>query len=79
MEPAWTQFESAYKDKLEIVYVNVDERSTKEFQAYSSLVSGAIPHTVWVTQQNKELSAQTGGMTFDQLKAASDRALANSK
>lgn len=79
MEPAWTQFESAYKDKLEMVYVNVDEKTTKEFQAYSSLVAGAIPHTVWVTQQNKQLSAQTGAMTFDQLKAASDKALANPK
>lgn len=76
MEPAWTQFESTYKEKLEIVTINVDERSTKEFASYGQLVQGGIPHTVWLTQQNKPLSAQTGGLSFDQLKAETEKALA---
>lgn len=76
MAPAWAQFESAYQHKLQIVYINVDERSTKEFQTYSELMPESIPHTAWVTRQNKPVSEKTGVMTFAELKAASDKALA---
>jgi thioredoxin-like negative regulator of GroEL len=76
MDPAWTQFESQYKDKLKLVYVNVDEKTTKEFTQYSKLLGQAIPHTVWLNKQDQPVNEQTGAMSLSELSAASDKALA---
>ena len=37
MEPAWTQFESFYKSKVNLVMINADEDKTPEFKKYKPL------------------------------------------
>lgn len=75
MAPAWTQFESKYKDRMRIVYVNVDQRTLPEFTENSKYMERAIPHTVWISTQGVVLEKQTGALTLEQLSQASDKAL----
>lgn len=75
MAPAWAQFESKYKDRMRIVYVNVDQRDKPEFTENSQYMERAIPHTVWLSSKGQVLEKQTGALTLEQLSQASDKAL----
>jgi hypothetical protein len=75
MAPAWAQFESTYKDRMRIVYVNVDQRDKPEFKENSQYMERAIPHTVWLSSKGQVLEKQTGSLTLEQLSQASDKAL----
>ena len=70
MEPAWIQFESAFKNKVNIVHINVDEKSSPEMKKYGQLLEkagGGIPYTVWLGSKKQELDHQEGGMSAQQL------------
>ena len=75
MAPAWAQFETKYKDRMRIVYVNVDQRTAPEFTENAKYMERAIPHTVWISTKGEVLEKQTGALTLEQLSEASDKAL----
>lgn len=74
MEPAWTQFESAYKSKVNLVLINVDEDKTPEFKKYTPLrgKQQELPATLWVDSKGKVLKTQLNGMTAEQLGKETD-------
>ena len=69
MEPAWTQFESAQQGKVNLVKINVDQKSTPEFKKYEAIISGvqAIPTTLWLDQNGKVIDSKVGGMSAEEL------------
>lgn len=71
MEPAWTQFESTYKSKVNLVMINVDEDKTLEFKKYMKIrgKDQMIPATYWVDNTGKILQSKVGGMSAAQLQA----------
>ncbi len=74
MEPAWTQFESAYKKKINLVMINTDETGTPEYKKYSKMgdtVEG-IPSTFWLDAKGKVLKSKLGGMNAKQLSSETD-------
>ena len=74
MEPAWTQFESAYKKKVNLVMVNVDETTTAEFKKYGKTQQkfDGIPLTLWVDSKGKILKSNVGSMDARQLGSETD-------
>ena len=76
MEPAWTQFESTYKGKVNLVMINVDEDKTAEFKKYMPLrgKDQMIPATYWVDSKGKVLQTKIGGMDAAQLGKETDAA-----
>ncbi|MFN8609095.1 MAG: hypothetical protein U0931_16285 [Vulcanimicrobiota bacterium] len=76
MEPAWTQFESTYKSKVNLIMINVDEDKTAEFKKYMKIrgKDQMIPATYWVDAQGKVLQSKVGGMSATQLGAETDSA-----
>lgn len=75
MAADWAQFESANQKKLEIVYINVDERSSPEFVKYQRFASSSIPYTVWLDRKDRPLADKTGPMTTSELTEISDKLL----
>lgn len=76
MEPAWTQFESTYKGKVNLVMINVDEDKTPEFKKYTPLrgKDQSLPATLWVNSKGKVVQTKLGGMTAEQLGKETDSA-----
>lgn len=76
MEPAWTQFESAYKNKVNLVMINVDEDQTPEFKKYTPLrgKDQSLPATLWVDSKGKVVHTRLGSMTAAQLGQETDAA-----
>jgi hypothetical protein len=74
MEPAWTQFESAYKSKVNLVMINVDEDKSPEFKKYKPMrgKDQMLPATLWVDSKGKVLQTKIGGMDAAQLGAETD-------
>ena len=74
MEPAVEQFEQAYKSKVNLVMINVDDRKSPEMQKYGEFVqkAGGIPYTVWLDAKGKVLGEKVGGMTAQELSSATD-------
>jgi hypothetical protein len=63
MEPAWTQFESTQKSKVNIAFMNVDEKSSPEMMQYGKLLQksgGSIPYTAWLDSKGHVLDQQVG-------------------
>lgn len=75
MAPAWTQFESDYQKKLEIVYINVDQRDSAEFKKYAAYAPQSIPFTLWLNQKDHQLGSQVGSLSQQELSSISDKAL----
>ena len=75
MAPAWTQFESDYQKKLEIVYINVDQRDTPEFKKYAAFAPSSIPFTLWVNHKGTQLDSKVGSLSPQELNSISDKAL----
>lgn len=73
MEPAWAQFESDYQKKIGIVYINVDERDTPEFRAYSQFLGQSIPTTVWLNAQGQPVENRVGVLKREELGSLSDK------
>jgi hypothetical protein len=69
MEPAMAQFESKFKNKVNLVTINVDQDKTAEYKKYGYLAQKAagIPYTVWIDSKRKILSEETGQMDVKQL------------
>lgn len=69
MEPAMAQFESKFKNKVNLVTINVDQDKTPEYKKYGYLAQKAagIPYTVWIDPKRKILSEETGGLSVKQL------------
>jgi hypothetical protein len=64
----FAQFEQAYKQKLKIVEVNVDNRDlTEQYRKYKS--TGYIPETV-IVRQDSVVFQKTGKMSYADLEAA---------
>ncbi len=75
MAADWAQFESTYQKKAEIVYINVDQRTSPEFTKYAPFASQGIPYTLWLDRQNKPLADRTGPLTAAELTETSDKFL----
>ena len=77
MEPELTRFESSYKSKINLVNINVDEKSSLEFQKYGELMkrSKSIPFTLWVDSHGKVLREEHSVMTEGQLAETTQSAL----
>ncbi|MBN9415017.1 hypothetical protein ABS71_09290 [bacterium SCN 62-11] len=75
MAADWAQFESTYQKKAEIVYINVDQRTSPEFTKYARFAPQSIPYTLWLDRQDKPLADQTGPMTAAEMGAVSDKFL----
>lgn len=71
-----TQFESKFKNKVNLVSINVDQRKTPEYKKFAYLTDQAagIPHTVWLAK-NKPVTAKTGKLTLQQLTQLTNAAL----
>ena len=81
MEPAWTQFESTYKKKVNLVMINTDESTTPEFKKYSKIgdtVDG-IPATFWLDSKGKVLKSKVGSMDAKQLSSETEAAAKTAK
>ncbi len=76
MGPAWTQFESTYKEKLEIVYINVDEKETAEYKKFESFCPPGIPTTIWFKGGQKPVETKTGSLSVQELTSISEQTLA---
>ena len=74
MEPAWTQFESTYKKKINLVMINTDETTTPEFKKYGKIQEkyDGIPLTLWIDAKGKVLKSNLGGMDAKQLSSETD-------
>ena len=81
MEPALTQFESKYKNKINIAMINVDEKSTPEYKLYGQLekLTDSIPFTVWVDSKGKVIDQYVGTLTDKELATRSDNAKKKAK
>ena len=75
MAADWAQFESTNQKKLEIVTINVDQRSSPEFLKYQSFAPSSIPYTLWLDRKDKPLADKTGPMTAQELTETSDKLL----
>lgn len=69
MEPAWTQFESSQRKKVNLVMVNVDQQDKAEFKKYAKIIESneSIPATVWLDNKGKILQSKVGKMTAKEL------------
>lgn len=67
MEPAWTQFESAFKKKVNLVMINVDLTAAPEFKKYGKYGNDGIPATYWLDSKGKVLQSKVGGLSAKQL------------
>lgn len=74
MEPAWTQFESTYKSKVNLVMINVDEDNTPQYKRYTPLrgKDQSLPATLWVDSKGKVLHTKLGAMTAVELAQKTD-------
>lgn len=74
MEPAWTQFESTYKKKINLVMINTDETTTSEFKKYGKIQQkfDGIPLTLWIDSKGKVLKSNVGAMDAKQLASETD-------
>ena len=93
MEPAWTQFESAFNKRVNIYMMNTDDRRPPaEVQAFfkanpavaQSIQSArqaceGIPTTVWIDSRGTVLETQVGGLDFKDLKKYTESAISRSK
>ena len=62
------QFESTYKGKVNLVFINVDEAGTPEKMQYGGVgKSTGIPLTVWVDTTGHELDEYTGILSPEEL------------
>jgi len=75
MAADWAQFESANQKKLEIVYINVDQRSSPEFLKYQRFAPSGIPYTLWLDRKDRPLADKTGVLTAQELTEMSDKLL----
>lgn len=77
MEPAWTQFESTYKSKVNLVMINVDEDKTPEFKKYMKIrgKDQMIPATYWMDSHGKVLQSKIGGLEASQLATETESAV----
>jgi hypothetical protein len=75
MEPAWTQFESTFKTKANIVFINVDEKTNplaKQYAEYKKGSGGYIPYTVWL-KNGKVVDQHVGGLELADLTKRSQK------
>lgn len=81
MEPDWTQFESAYTNKVNLVMINVDEKRSPEMKKYADIAKtvSSIPATFWVDRNGKVLASKVGTMNAKQLGADTDTATRKAK
>lgn len=76
MEPAMAQFESKYKNKVNIVSINIDDEDTPEQKKYAkAATSEYIPFTVWLDSKGKPIDEQVGSMTLLQLSQRTEAAI----
>ena len=73
MAADWARFESTYQKKAEIVYINVDQRSSPEFTKYARFAPRGIPYTLWLDRKDKLLAERTGPVTAAEMTETSDR------
>jgi hypothetical protein len=68
MKPDLLQFEGDYKNKINIVKVDVRNSNSAEFKEYSSLCkSRYVPHLIIIDRSKKTLNQHTGAMTRENL------------
>lgn len=66
MAPALAQFERTYKDKVQIVEINLDENKPEAQQYQRYKTSQYIPETV-VIRDGKAVAVKVGGLSLQQL------------
>lgn len=82
MSPEWHKFENAYKARLNVVHINMDEKSTPEYKKYGSRVlkeSPGLPLTFWIDSKGKLLDKKAGPLNAEQLGSMSKAALEKNK
>lgn len=80
MEPDWQTFQKDYKQKVNIVSINVDE-DTPENKKYGELAKafGGIPYTVWLDSNGKVLQKAEGLVGKDVLVRQTEAAVKAAK
>lgn len=93
MEPAWTQFESAFNKRVNIYMMNTDDRRPpaaaeaffKQNPAVAQAITSArkscegIPTTVWFDSKGNVIETQVGGLDLKELKKFTESAISRSK
>lgn len=80
MEPAWIQFESAHKSKVNLTFINVDEKTTPEFKRFSKVnTQPTIPVTYWLDRRGKILSQKVGQMSLAELSSSTKAAMSKAR
>lgn len=76
MEPAWTEFETAFRGRVNLVTINKDDKSSPEFKRYTGNKDiHEIPVTFWLDESGKVLHVQRMGMKASELKTVTERFL----
>lgn len=78
-----TQFESKFKDKVNLANMNSDDTDTPEYKKYGhyleELSQGGIPLTVWLDSKGKVLDKAVGKLSEKDLNDRSLKAIKAAK
>lgn len=69
MAPEMAQFESKFKDKIQIVDISLDKQNDPNLKKYEQLVRqiSSIPYTVWLNKEGKPIDQTLGYATMAEL------------
>jgi thioredoxin-related protein len=68
MKPDLLRFEGDYKNKINIVKVDVRNSNSAEYKEYMSIMnSRSVPHLIIIDKNKKTLNQHTGSMTRETL------------
>lgn len=69
MAPEMAQFESKFKDKIQIVDISLDKQNDPNLKKHEQLVRqiSSIPYTVWLNKEGKTIDQTLGYATMAEL------------